>query len=113
MRTVLVTGATGAVGRHAVRALVARGWTVHAVSSKPTTSTPPPVIWHRADLLDLSHIAPLMRTIEPTHLLHLAWYVAPGRWASAPDNFLWVQASLEIVRQFHQAGGTRIVGAGS
>ena len=48
--TVLVTGAGGFVGRQAVTALTARGFTVHAAAR-----TPPPddtVVWHRADLLD-------------------------------------------------------------
>ncbi len=32
------------------------------------------------------------------HLLHLAWYIGPGRWAGAPENLAWVRASLALVR---------------
>jgi len=37
----------------------------------------------------------------------------PNRWATAIDNFLWVQAGLELVRAFGEHGGTRLVTAGS
>src|SRR5215510_5665847 len=36
MKRVLVTGASGCIGRHVVPALVARGWEVHALTSGRT-----------------------------------------------------------------------------
>lgn len=38
IRSALVTGAAGFVGRHLTRALVAAGWTVHALDLRPTPS---------------------------------------------------------------------------
>jgi nucleoside-diphosphate-sugar epimerase len=112
-RRILVTGATGCVGRHVLPRLVAHGWDVHAVTSKPTPSASPGVTWHRADLLDREGTATLVRAAGPSHLLHLAWYIAPGKWAAAPENFEWVSASLELLRAFRDAGGARVVTAGS
>ncbi len=71
------------------------------------------VTWHRANLLDRGETTTLVRTIAPNHLLHFAWYIAPGKWAAAPENFDWVAASLALVRAFREAGGTRVVTAGS
>jgi len=112
---VLVTGATGCIGRHAVRSLEGAGWEVHAVSSRvaPAGTGNGGAIWHRADLLDAQQTREVMSRVRPSHLLHLAWYVAPGRWASAPENFAWVQASLGLLQAFHDHRGTRVVTAGT
>src|SRR4030095_3907437 len=95
--TVLVTGATGCIGQHALPRLLSAGWNVHAVSSKaePRGFKPGEITWHRANLLDSSEASRVVETAAATHLLHLAWYIAPGKWAQAQDNFTWVRASLD------------------
>src|SRR2546428_12928775 len=70
MKRVLVTGATGGIGRHAVPHLVARGWEVHAVSSSHVPGEDGAVVWHRADLLDPAQADLVIRVAAPTHLLH-------------------------------------------
>lgn len=92
------------------------GYEVHAVSSKGRVDSLAAVAtWHRSDLRDGGQIASLIDAVKPTHLLHFAWHVVPGKWATAAaaENFVWVQAGLELVRRFHEAGGQRIVVAGS
>jgi len=113
MKRVLVTGATGCVGRHALPLLVARGWDVHGIASKQTPPAIDGVTWHRADLLDPDAARAVAGRASASHLLHLAWYVAPGKWAAAPENLAWVQASLRLVQEFRAAGGTRLVTAGT
>jgi nucleoside-diphosphate-sugar epimerase len=110
---VLVTGGTGCIGRHALPALLDRGWEVHAVSSHHSPPGAAGATWHRADLLDSQQVVELVRSVRPSHLLHLAWYIAPGRWATSPENFAWVQASLGLLHAFREQGGTRMVTAGS
>jgi len=113
MKRVLVTGATGCVGRHALPLLVARGWDVHALASKQAPPALDGVTWHRANLLDVNATGAVVRGVGASHLLHLAWYIAPSKWAAAPENFDWVEASLRLTQQFRAAGGTRLVTAGS
>ena len=113
MKRVLVTGATGCIGRHILPGLLATGWEVHGVSSRDRDQAAGPVRWYRADLLDASQTESLVATVRPSHLLHLAWYIAPGKWAMAPDNLRWVRASLNLLQSFQAHGGTRVVTAGS
>src|SRR4028119_1201035 len=116
MKKVLVTGATGFIGRHTIAPLTAAGFEVHAVTSKiPLNSTDVngKCGWHTLNLLDPMQVKNLVSTVKPTHLLHFAWYNIPGKCLVAEENFLWVQASLELLRQFREQGGERVVMAGS
>ncbi len=111
-RRVLVTGARGFVGRPAVEALLARGFEVHAVG-RHLAGLPAGVVAHRADLLAPDGLEGLLASIRPSHLLHLAWDVTPGRYAHAAANLDWVAASLRLHRAFAAAGGSRLVVAGT
>ena len=113
MKTVLITGATGFIGRHALDPLIARGFRVHGVSSKHGLPEASNVTWHVADLFDAAAVRALLETVAPSHLLHFAWSMVPGGAAPAQEHVRWVQATLELVRTFAEVGGTRVVAAGS
>jgi nucleoside-diphosphate-sugar epimerase len=101
MGRVLVTGASGFVGRAAVAALSTAGHEVKAVSSRD------------ADLLDPGAAGELVREARASHLLHLAWTTAHGRYWEDPANAAWVEASRRLVEAFSAAGGGRAVLAGT
>jgi len=113
MKTVLLTGATGFIGRHCLGPLVSAGYDVHAVSSKKASFKASGVHWHQADLLDPRETKDLMQHVRPTHLLHLAWNVTPGKYWESEQNLLWLQASIELLRLFARRGGQRVVMAGT
>lgn len=106
---VLVTGASGFVGRHALPALAARGFAIHAVARDPL----PGVETHAVDLLDEPRRRALVAAVAPSHLLHLAWDAEPGRYWTSPKNLDWVAASLDLARSFVEAGGRRFVVSGT
>jgi nucleoside-diphosphate-sugar epimerase len=112
---VLVTGASGFIGRMTLDALLARGHEVHAVTSRPDAERPPAagLRWHAADLLTPGAERGVLDAVAPSHLMHLAWYAEPGRFWRAPENLLWVEASLRLLRGFADAGGRRAVIAGT
>ncbi|HXC45164.1 MAG TPA: NAD(P)-dependent oxidoreductase [Solirubrobacteraceae bacterium] len=141
MKRVLLTGASGFVGAQAIAPLVQRGFEVHAVSSRERPAANGPggsggparaadcgpelsvaadrdgvrdgVRWHRADLLMQDAATALVERVQPTHLLHFAWYAEHGRFWTSTENLRWVEASLRLLRAFGEAGGERAVMAGT
>ena len=113
MKRVMLTGASGFIGRHTLPSLKARGFEIHAVSSRDQIGNVPDVTWHRADLFDASAYRSLMALVKPTHLLHFAWYTEHGRYWESPANVAWVETSLGLLRAFTEHGGRRAVFAGT
>ena len=114
MTRVLVTGARGFVGRHAVPALRARGFEVHAAGRTPLPDdVAEGVTFHRCDFFDEAAVAALVQRVQPTHLLHLAWDARPGLFWTSTENLRWVAASLGLYLAFAASGGRRAVMAGS
>ncbi len=112
MKRVLVTGATGFIGRHTLKPLLDKGYEVHIASRSHTTSNRE-VMSHRVNLLNPTDVSRLLHDLKPTHLLHLAWYVEHGKFWSSPENFHWVTASLHLLQAFAANGGQRVVMAGT
>lgn len=113
MNRVLVTGAAGFIGSHCLAPLVARGFEVHAVSRKSVYPTVTGVVWHQCDLFDAAQTSSLFERVGATHLLHLAWDTTPGKYRTSPDNRLWRDHSVRLVRTFVANGGRRVVVAGT
>ncbi|WP_298854373.1 NAD(P)-dependent oxidoreductase [uncultured Ruegeria sp.] len=106
MAQVLLTGATGLIGRATVPALTEAGHEVVTLGRDPANDI-------TCDLLDPSATTTALETARASHLVHLAWHDGPrDRWAS-PANLDWMAATLHLVREFARTGGQRAVCAGS
>ncbi|MDP2709980.1 MAG: NAD(P)-dependent oxidoreductase [Solirubrobacteraceae bacterium] len=111
---VLVTGASGLVGRPTLNALVERGYEVHAVARRSAPAdVPDGVAWHIVDLLDAGARRALIGSLRASHLLHLAWHAEPGAFWTARENAPWVAATIGLVDEFATAGGARATLAGT
>ena len=110
--SVLLTGATGFIGRHLLDRLVRAGVAVHAVNRTGRGPSLPGVTWWAADLLGPA-AAQLVTELAPTHLLHSAWIATPGIYSHSPENVAWLKSSLTLVEAFAAAGGRSVVGLGT
>lgn len=113
MIKVLLTGASGFIGRHCISHLLDKDYEVHCVynNSKPVSKTG--IVWHKADLFEYSDIEKLVSSVKPSHILHLAWYSEHEKFWTSTFNNEWVKASLGLLNIANKYGVKRIVGAGS
>lgn len=110
-KSVLLTGATGLIGRQTIQPLQELGYTVLAGSRTGRDVGGAPGI--KLDLLDPEQPRSVFESGLITHLMHLAWHDDPkDRWTS-PANLDWAAATLRLVQAFAKAGGTRVLAAGS
>ena len=109
---VLLTGATGLVGRAVLADLVAQGVPVQAVSRRPMPGQAG-VRWLQADLLDAGDRARLIAGTDAVHMVHCAWEVGHGRFWTAPANALWHAASVDLAERFLAWGRGRLLVTGT
>jgi nucleoside-diphosphate-sugar epimerase len=110
---VLVTGGSGFIGRHTLAPLLARGCDVHLLGRSQPKNLPEGVSFHEVDLLTCMNLNERLAEVSAPLLLHLAWDVTHGQFWHAPNNLDWVSASLRLARAFREAGGRRMVAAGT
>jgi len=113
MKKVLLTGASGFIGRHCITPLVNSGYEVHCISTRNVNEQSEGVYWHKADLLKTLDVSSLVSNIKPESLLHLAWHMQPGDTLNDPCNIEWIEKSLSLLRVFKDNGGERAVIAGT
>ena len=108
---VAVTGASGFVGRHAVRALHSRGVEVIALSRTPPARVESGVVYAPLDLARIGSDA-FARIGEPDVLLHLAWGGLPNYRSNAHlEHELPMQA--RFLEQALRGGLRRVVVTGT
>jgi len=109
---VLVTGATGFIGRHIPALLHARGFATHITARNAAPATPG-MTAHEVDLLRQEDAQRLIKDIRPDIIIHTAWYVAHGRFWTAPENTEWLEASTALAAYAAEAGARRFIGLGT
>ena len=117
-RKVLVTGATGFVGRQVVRALSEKGMQLRLVVRAAKIA--------RTDLL--ANYCEIVTTEDlfaesskwwseqcesVDTVVHLAWYAEPGKYLQSSKNMDCLVGSLNLARGAVQAGVKRLIGVGT
>lgn len=108
---VIVSGATGFIGKAVLPLLVSQGWDVTAIGRRrPAMES---VDFVHVDLLTEADFEPMFHQIGASHFIHLAWNATPGVFWTSPDNLSWAASSLRLMEAFSRAGGRRIIMSGS
>lgn len=112
---ILLTGATGFIGSHVARALVAAGHEVQALVLPDDNlgrihDVLPSLAVIPGNLLESSFTLP---PLSVDCCIHLAWYVVPGKYLESPLNRQWVDASGRLARAVQDAGCPRFLAAGT
>jgi nucleoside-diphosphate-sugar epimerase len=109
---VLVTGASGFIGKPLVQVLVDQGWTVVAASRTRPDRDPGVADWIETDLLS-DDPRRLTAAAHAEVLIHVAWIATPGVYGHSLENLDWLKASAALSAAFLAGGGRRLVGAGT
>jgi nucleoside-diphosphate-sugar epimerase len=112
---VLLTGASGYIGRHTLSPLLDSGCDVYAVSRRRDVDFEWPRGVHvlTLDLFDDDARQRAFAEVSPEWLLHLAWYTERDKFWEAQENVTWLSLSIRILGEFARYGGTRVVVAGT
>jgi nucleoside-diphosphate-sugar epimerase len=113
LKRLLVTGASGFIGRYVLAALNESndGYEVHGLARRAPAEQHG-TFWHQADLLSPSSDK-IVKEIGATHMLHLAWATERRTYWTSDDNVLWLEASTRLLRSFRAGGGNSFVGVGT
>ena len=113
---VLITGASGFIGRHLIKILDNddNDYKIHALfSQKKPNNKSSKIKWHKLDLFKDSEVEELIKKIQPTHIIHLAWYTEHGKFWNSQKNKDWMNASIKLFRVFKKYSGKHFISAGS
>jgi len=111
---VLLTGATGFIGRYVLPVLLKEGHQVVAVTSRVAINDDTESVqWLTVDLLDENACRQIVAESRTDILIHLAWYAEHGKFWTSLTNFDWVRAASALLDAFAKQGGQRVVFAGT
>ncbi len=99
-KKIIVTGASGLIGSEVCQILHEDGYVVYPLTSR------------ELDLFKISEIKEKIFALKADYLVHLAWKTT-GDYLFSEDNNKYFDGSAELFRCFYEAGGKRIISAGT
>jgi len=112
---ILLTGATGFIGAHVARALIARDIDVHGIALPDAprhrlAEIASQMELHEGDLTDASWIRDAIRSIAPDATIHLAWYAEARSYLRAvPENLASLRGGINLLAALADGGTCRRV----
>ncbi|MBQ3834893.1 MAG: NAD(P)-dependent oxidoreductase [Elusimicrobia bacterium] len=110
-KRVLVTGATGLIGKELIEPLKEAGFDIFAITidkNNPDNC----VHWISGNLFDENSIKTVMEEVKPEYLLNMAWCTT-GDYLSSDTNYKFLRAGISLLKYFKDNGGKRAVFAGT
>jgi nucleoside-diphosphate-sugar epimerase len=115
VKRVLLTGATGLIGKETIIPLKKAGFDIFAISRIAQAAIPSLEengVYCQVDLFNEKDLERFVRKIKPIYLLHFAWYTQEN-YLTSDINYQLKDASLNLLRIFKKYGGKRAVYAGT
>jgi len=118
-RRVLLTGATGFVGRQVLSALAASGASIHAVIREGSSGSQ---LASSASIESITCSPDIFReSVEWWNealqnvdtIVHVAWYAEPGKYLQSPENIVCLEGTLRMAQAAARAGVKRFIGIGT
>jgi nucleoside-diphosphate-sugar epimerase len=119
---VLVTGASGFIGSHLTRRLIAEGAEVHALTSTVSSVYPTRLLevrdritLHEASLVDRGALTIVAADVLPSYVFHLGAYTHVGKSWQRVDECIQVnvQGTVNLLMALEPHGYTRFVNVGT
>jgi nucleoside-diphosphate-sugar epimerase len=110
-KKVILTGASGLIGKEAIVPLQKSGFDIYAFTidkNNPDNG----VNWIDCNIFDGEKVRKAFEAIKPEYFLHFAWATTNDYLTSA-INFDFINASLSMLKNFAANGGVRAVFAGT
>ena len=108
---ILVTGATGFIGRAFCLEAVRRGYRILALTRDPAAQIAPEVEIAVGSLANTPWEQ--VSRFAPDAALHLAWIAEPGVYLNSPENEEWLELSKTWFRRLIDLGVPYIAGTGT
>jgi nucleoside-diphosphate-sugar epimerase len=112
---ILVTGATGFIGRNLCQRLYAKGSEVHATSRQAQATIPGGAVWWQADMAQFSDARRVFAAVKPDIIFHLSGSVGaqPDLELVLPTYHSLLTSTVNVLVMAAEIGCGRVVLAGS
>ncbi len=110
-KRLLLTGATGLLGRVAAEPLLNAGYEVYALTIDKVNPDNG-FTWINCNIFDSDGVSRAFKELRPSHLMHFAW-ITTGDYLTNNLNFDFLRASLCLLENFAACGGVRAVFSGT
>ena len=110
-KKVLVTGATGLIGKELIVPLKERGFDIYALTidkNNPDNG----VNWIPCNIFNQTEVQKICSEIKAQYLLNMAWCTT-GDYLSSQINYDFLSAGINLLKSFAENGGKRIVFTGT
>jgi nucleoside-diphosphate-sugar epimerase len=111
-KKILITGASGYIGRHILDALDENEWEIYACSKHNKLDNKNVDFWHLRDLLNPLDVKTIIYDLKPDYIIHAAWEVGE-KYTTSPNNFDWVQSGINLAKIFAECNGERFIFVGT